>query len=303
MKPAKPADRANSQTRRPPAHTNRSCSASATIAPSSGRPRIEIWFSPTEFVSWNRHFTLDTHSPAEIGHKALARSLSDLAAMGAEPLFCLVSLAIPASNIRFNFVPRFYKGLLALAASNIITLAGGDLARFRQCHCRRDVLRTVPCGKACCVAARNLAIASTLPATGGSSAGFCRASGQAWKRHLRLTPASRQASPLQLHRLGIQLRHGYQRWLVCSILPAFAQNRKSAPNSSHPLPLRAVARSRRFAWRRRLRTVISRADPPQLLESSLAHEIGRDDKAASAVIILLDGTPYYRRKVSIISHE
>src|SRR3954452_24256033 len=58
------------------------------------RPKHDLVFT-TDFVLEGRHFRLDTHSAAEVGHKALARSLSDLAAMGSEPLFCLVSLALP----------------------------------------------------------------------------------------------------------------------------------------------------------------------------------------------------------------
>src|SRR3569833_3453325 len=49
----------------------------------------------TDFVLEGWHFQLVTHTAADVGHKALARSLSDLAAIGSEPLFCLVSLAIP----------------------------------------------------------------------------------------------------------------------------------------------------------------------------------------------------------------
>ncbi|MGH9619411.1 MAG: thiamine-phosphate kinase, partial [Bryobacteraceae bacterium] len=67
----------------------------------------------SDFVLEGRHFTLDTHKAADIGHKALARSLSDLAAMGAEPVFCLVSLAIPARQAS-SWVTQFYKGLLTL---------------------------------------------------------------------------------------------------------------------------------------------------------------------------------------------
>src|SRR5436305_9567318 len=52
----------------------------------------------TDFVLEGRHFALDTHKPADIGHKALARSLSVLAAMGSEPEFCLISLALPAKR-------------------------------------------------------------------------------------------------------------------------------------------------------------------------------------------------------------
>jgi thiamine-monophosphate kinase len=83
----------------------------------------------TDFVLEDRHFTLHTHKPQAVGHKALARSLSDLAAMGSDPVFCLVSLALPAS-LTGKWLDSFYKGLLALAKEHKITLAGGDLSRF-----------------------------------------------------------------------------------------------------------------------------------------------------------------------------
>jgi thiamine-monophosphate kinase len=92
------------------------------------RPKEDLVFT-SDFVLEDRHFTLITHSPAAIGEKALARSLSDLAAMGAEPVFCLVSLAVPA-KLGGPFVKRFYDGLLRIANRYSISLAGGDLARF-----------------------------------------------------------------------------------------------------------------------------------------------------------------------------
>ena len=94
------------------------------------RPRAkEDLVFTSDFVLEDRHFTLATHSPAAIGEKALARSLSDLAAMGAEPVFCLVSLAVPA-HLNGPFVKRFYEGLLRAANRYSVSLAGGDLARF-----------------------------------------------------------------------------------------------------------------------------------------------------------------------------
>jgi thiamine-monophosphate kinase len=83
----------------------------------------------SDFVLEGRHFTLETHTASDIGHKALARSLSDLAAMGAEPAFCLVSLALPF-KLANSWIDEFYDGLLALAARFKIAIAGGDLARF-----------------------------------------------------------------------------------------------------------------------------------------------------------------------------
>ncbi len=92
------------------------------------RPNEELVFT-TDFVLEGRHFEMATHTAADVGHKALARSLSDLAAMGSEPVFCLVSLAVPGA-IASRWVPGFYRGLLALASRYEVTLAGGDLSRF-----------------------------------------------------------------------------------------------------------------------------------------------------------------------------
>lgn len=100
-----------------------------------------------DFVLEDRHFTLVTHSPAEIGEMALARSLSDLAAMGAEPVFCLVSLAVPA-KLSGPFLKRFYQGLLRAAKRYSVSLAGGDLARFDKVIADVTCCGRVPRGKA-----------------------------------------------------------------------------------------------------------------------------------------------------------
>lgn len=101
----------------------------------------------SDFVLENRHFTLETHTPADIGHIALARSLSDLAAMGAEPVFCLVSLGV-LINDASRWAQQFYKGLLALASKYKLTLAGGDLARFDRIIADVMCCGRVPRGKA-----------------------------------------------------------------------------------------------------------------------------------------------------------
>lgn len=81
-----------------------------------------------------------------IGHRALARGLSDIAAMGGEPRFCLVSLAIAGRPERF--LDEFYSGLLALARWAGIALAGGDLAHASQTCCDVVVCGAVPTGQA-----------------------------------------------------------------------------------------------------------------------------------------------------------
>ena len=84
---------------------------------------------------------------AAAGERALARSLSDIAAMGAEPRFCLVSLAAPAKQSG-RWVIGFYRGLLDLARKTGTALAGGDLAHSDKIHCEVMVCGSVPRGAA-----------------------------------------------------------------------------------------------------------------------------------------------------------
>jgi thiamine-monophosphate kinase len=67
-----------------------------------------------------RHFRLDWHPPESVGHRVLARGLSDLAAMGARPVAAFLSLGLPRSlTVASNgqaWIDRFLDGLLALAA-------------------------------------------------------------------------------------------------------------------------------------------------------------------------------------------
>lgn len=112
------------------------------------RPRAnEDLVFTTDFVIEGRHFTLDSYSAADVGHKALARSLSDLAAMGSEPVFCLVSVAVPA-GLSGRWLNGFYKGLLALAEQHKITVAGGDLSKFDKVLADVMCCGRVPRGKA-----------------------------------------------------------------------------------------------------------------------------------------------------------
>lgn len=72
------------------------------------------------------HFPPET-APADIGWKALAVNLSDLAAMGAEPAWCTLSLTLPRADTAF--VDGFCDGFLALAAQHGVALVGGDTTR------------------------------------------------------------------------------------------------------------------------------------------------------------------------------
>ena len=92
------------------------------------------------------HFRREQVSPSFIGHKSLARGLSDIAAMGGEPKFCLISLAIPKTWQRH--VDEFYRGLLQLARKSNTQVAGGDLAKADQITVDIIVIGAVKKGKA-----------------------------------------------------------------------------------------------------------------------------------------------------------
>ncbi|MDQ3179685.1 MAG: thiamine-phosphate kinase [Acidobacteriota bacterium] len=64
-----------------------------------------------------------------LGHKALAVSLSDIAAMGAKPVWAMLSLGIPAQVWETDFVEKFYEGWFALAEKFGVELVGGDVSK------------------------------------------------------------------------------------------------------------------------------------------------------------------------------
>jgi thiamine-monophosphate kinase len=67
--------------------------------------------------------------PRDLGHKALAVSLSDVAAMGARPRFCLLSVGVPRERWRGRFLEEFYAGVRSLAARHGVVIIGGDISR------------------------------------------------------------------------------------------------------------------------------------------------------------------------------
>lgn len=74
------------------------------------------------------HFKLDYFTAFDLGYKALAVNLSDIAAMGARPHFAQVSLALP-QNLNDSWLDEFYFGMCQLADEHSCQIAGGDLCR------------------------------------------------------------------------------------------------------------------------------------------------------------------------------
>lgn len=132
----------------------------------------------TDMSLEGRHFRLDWHSPEAIGHRTLARGLSDLAAMGARPVAAFLSLAVPPELTRAqrggrSWTDRFYDGLLALAEAHKVPLAGGDLAEFPQVAADIVLTGAVQRGKA--LLRRTAQVGDAIYVTGslgGSAAGL-----------------------------------------------------------------------------------------------------------------------------------
>jgi len=96
----------------------------AVVEPERNRLEVLSVDALVEGVHFDRAFT----PPAAIGHRALAVNLSDLAAMGAAPRLCLLSLALPAAFPVADF-DAMIGGLAALAARHQIHVAGGNLTK------------------------------------------------------------------------------------------------------------------------------------------------------------------------------
>jgi thiamine-monophosphate kinase len=81
----------------------------------------------TDFSLEGVHFRREWHDPETIGRRCLTRGLSDIAAMGGNPIAVFLSLALPR-NWAQKWVDRFLAGLLKLADAFDVSLAGGDTA-------------------------------------------------------------------------------------------------------------------------------------------------------------------------------
>jgi thiamine-monophosphate kinase len=93
-------------------------------------PRGSEILVTTDFTLEGRHFRRNLHPPESVGHRCLARGLSDLAAMGATPLAAFLSIALPAKMLTESsgraWITRFFNGFHALGEMHGVPLAGGD---------------------------------------------------------------------------------------------------------------------------------------------------------------------------------
>jgi thiamine-monophosphate kinase len=134
------------------------------------------------------HFLRETHQASDVGRVALARSLSDIAAMGGAPRFCLVSLCVP-KWASARWVDSFFTSLNSLAVASGAALAGGDLSSGETLACDVTVCGAVPRGQALrrdgARPGHEIYVSGRL---GGSALGLATGKGKAWQRHIRPQP-------------------------------------------------------------------------------------------------------------------
>ena len=99
----------------------------------------------TDLLLEGRHFRRDTHVAESVGHRCLARGLSDLAAMGgAEPLGAFLSLALPRNMLNSaqerRWLSGFLRGFEALSLRFGAPLAGGDTGEAPGADFMADVV-------------------------------------------------------------------------------------------------------------------------------------------------------------------
>lgn len=85
----------------------------------------------TDMLVENRHFNTDYFSPEALGWKAAAVNISDIAAMGGQLKYLLISLGLPDS-IGLDWIQAFYKGLLSACQRFGGHIAGGDTVSSDQ---------------------------------------------------------------------------------------------------------------------------------------------------------------------------
>jgi thiamine-monophosphate kinase len=97
----------------------------AVIRPAAGCEMVLTADLLVEEIDFRREWMM----PRMLGHKALAVSLSDIAAMGARARWALLSIGVPQKIWETDFVENFYEGFFALAETHRVTLIGGDVSR------------------------------------------------------------------------------------------------------------------------------------------------------------------------------
>ena len=106
-------------------------------------PGMELAISADALVA-GRHFFEDAE-PYDVGYKAMAVNLSDMAARGARPRWATLCLTLPAANPRW--LEQFSSGFLTVSREHLVDLIGGDTTRGPLAVCVQ-IMGEVSLGKA-----------------------------------------------------------------------------------------------------------------------------------------------------------
>ena len=102
----------------------------------------------TDLLVQGIDFHREATPPRLLGYKALAVSLSDIAAMGARPLWAVVSIGLPTSDWESQLKDEFFAGYLSLADRFGVSLTGGDISESPQIVIDSIVVGEVHTGRA-----------------------------------------------------------------------------------------------------------------------------------------------------------
>jgi len=106
-------------------------------------PQGRQLLATTDLCVENVHFRRKWHPARSAGHRCLARGLSDIAAMGGDPLACFLSLGV-SQELPQGWVDEFLRGFLDLARRYRVPLAGGDTSAAQQITADILLLGTIP---------------------------------------------------------------------------------------------------------------------------------------------------------------
>ncbi len=160
----------------------------AVIDPFPGQDSSLQQIACTDQIIDGVDFLAEKHDLADVGYKAMAINLSDIAAMGGTPRSALVTLTLPKSDAT-RIAGAVYEGILKAAEEFSVAIAGGDLSTYEgPLAISVTILGDVPTGQAWCrnAAQEGDAVLVTGP-VGGSILG----------RHLRPKPRLDVVRPLR----------------------------------------------------------------------------------------------------------
>ena len=239
----------------------------------------------TDLSLENVHFRRDWHPPQSVGHRCLARGLSDLAAMGARPEAAFLSLALPA-ELTGKWMEGFFNGLMALAERSRVQLAGGDMAKSSFVIADIVLLGSVPAGRALLRSGARAGDLIYVTGALGGAAAELRALPAAFRRtdklgHPHLFPEPRLAAGRKLLRLAtaaIDLSDG----LSTDLAHVCQESGLAAEIDSEAIPVDARATLEQALHGGEDYELLFTASPktkvPRQLGGVLAHSIGRMKK-------------------------